>query len=211
MQRQIPPTTRRRKPKAGEPVWELARLFPAQGAWSEEAYLALDTGQLIEYTDGYLEILPMPTLTHQRIVRYLFALLSAFITANQVGGEVLFAPLPVRLSRGKYREPDIIYLSAIRLQDVQGQYPQGSDLVIEVVSGSATDRARDLVEKRYDYAQAGIPEYWIVDPDEGVITVLRLEGEAYIEHGSFGAGQAATSHLLPGFSVVVDEVWAAAH
>jgi Uma2 family endonuclease len=211
MQRQSPPTTRRRKPKAGEPVWELARLFPAQGTWSEEEYLALDTGQLIEYTDGYLEILPMPTLTHQRIVRYLFALLSAYLAANHVGGEVLFAPLPVRLGRRKYREPDIIYLAAARLQNTQGQYPQGGDLVIEVVSGSATDRTRDLVEKRYDYAQAGIPEYWIVDPEEGAITVLRLEGEAYAEHGRFGAGQTATSALLPGFSVVVDEVWAAAH
>jgi Uma2 family endonuclease len=67
-----------------------------------------------------------------------------------------------------------------------------------------------LIKKRYDYAQAGIPEYWIVDPREGVITVLRLEGDEYAEHGRFGAGQVASSHLLPGFVVAVDEVWAAA-
>ena len=61
-----------------------------------------------------------------------------------------------------------------------------------------------------EYAQAGIPECWIVDPDEKVIIVLRLEGEQYAEHGRFGVGQTAISHLLPDFSVVVDEEWAAA-
>jgi len=49
-----------------------------------------------------------------------------------------------------------------------------------------------------------------VDPDEATITVLRLEDDEYTEHGRFGAGQQATSHLLPGFAVSVDEVWAAA-
>ena len=76
--------------------------------------------------------------------------------------------------------------------------------------GEAEDRERDYIYKRRDYARAGIPEYWIVDPQEGVIIVLRLDGNEYNEHGRFGPGQIATSYLLPGFEVVVDEVWAAA-
>lgn len=210
MERQVTSTARRRRAKAGEPVWELARLFPSQGSWSEEAYLALDTGRLIEYSEGFVEFLPMPTLTHQRIVRYLFALLAAFLGARSIGGEALFAPLPVKVGRRQYREPDIIYLSADRIEKTAGQYPEGADLVIEVVSGSPSDRERDLVQKRHDYAQAGIPEYWIVDPDEGAITVLWLEGEAYVEHGRFAGGETATSRLLPGFAVAVAAVWAAA-
>ena len=203
-------TIRRKKPKAGEPVWELARLFPNQGTWSEEAYLALDTGRLVEYSQGFIEVLSMPTLGHQRIVRFLFALLMAYIEANKVGSEVLFAPLPVRLGRREYREPDIVYLSAERLQQPMGDYPQGGDLFMEVVSGGRSDRERDLIHKRRDYARAGIPEYWIVDPEEKAIIVLRLEGDEYVEHGRFGPGQVATSHLLPGFEVAVDEVWATA-
>ncbi len=203
-------STGRKNSRAGEPVWELARLFPGQGSWSEEAYLALDTGRLIEYSEGFVEFLPMPTLAHQRIVRYLFALLTAFLQARRVGGEALFAPLPVKVGRRQYREPDIIYLSADRLAKTTGPYPEGADLVIEVVSGSASDRARDLVEKRHDYAQAGIPEYWIVDPDEGAIPVLWLEGDEYAEHGRFAGDETATSRLLPGFAMVVAGVWAAA-
>lgn len=202
--------SRYRKPKAGEPVWELARLFPNQGRWAVEDYLALDIGRAVEYSDGFIEVLPMPTFGHQRIVKFLFLLLASYLQVNGVGGEVLFAPLPVKLGRRQYREPDILYLSAERLEQSTGDYPLGGDLVMEVVSGSHSDRERDLVEKRYDYAQAGIPEYWIVDPEEKVIVVLRLEGDEFAEHGRFGAGQVATSHLLSGFAVAVDEVWAAA-
>lgn len=201
---------RRIKLKAGEPVWELARLFPEQGSWSPEDYLALDLGRIVEYSQGFLEIHPMPTFAHQRIVRFLVKLLLAFLESGSVGGEVLFAPLPMKVGRRQYREPDILYLATERVANATGNYPEGADLVIEVVSESRADRERDLVQKRYDYAQAGIPEYWIVDPQERVIIVLRLEGEAYVEHGHFGAGEMATSHLLPGFSVPVDEVWAAA-
>lgn len=210
MERHEQTTIRRKKLKAGEPVWELARLFPSQGAWSEEDYLALDIGQQIEYSDGFLQVLPMPTRAHQLIVAFLYRQLFAFVQAFLPGSEVLFAPLPVRLSQRQYREPDLVFRFADRVEQDPGDYPHAADVVFEVVSGSTSDRDRDLVEKRHDYAQAGIPEYWIVDPDERVIVVLRMEGTDYVEHGRFNAGDTATSHLLPGFSVPVDDVWAAA-
>lgn len=199
---------RTNKPKAGEPVWELARLFPNQGYWSESDYLCLNTNHLVELSRGCLIFPPMPTMTHQGIVGHLLTALHDHVRVY--GGDVLPLPLPVRLGDGEYREPDVIYLSPERRAAIRGDYPEGADLVMEVVMGDAGDRERDYVEKREAYAQAGIPEYWIVDPDEGVIIVLRLEGDAYTEHGRFGAGQTATSHLLPGFSMPVDEVWAAA-
>jgi Uma2 family endonuclease len=80
---------------------------------------------------------------------------------------------------------------------------------MEVVSGGREDRRRDLVVKRAEYAAAGIAEYWIADPDERAITVLRLEGEEYVLHGRFTGGR-ATSALLGGFTVDVAGVWAAA-
>lgn len=205
-----PATSGREIPKAGEPVWELARLFPSQGMWSEEAYLALDTGRLIEFSDGFLQVLPMPTRMHQLIVGFLYRRLFAFIQTHYPGAEVLFAPMPVRLFAREYREPDVIYRSAEHVRQDTGAYPQAADLVIEVISGSKGDRERDLIDKRRDYALAGIPEYWIVDPQEELIIVLRLEGNEYAEHGRFVAGDAATSALLPGFTVPVADVWAAA-
>ncbi len=65
-----------------ELTWEIARLFPAQGEWSEEEYFALDNNHRVEYSDGFLEFLPMPTIFHQLILQYLYGELKAFITAG---------------------------------------------------------------------------------------------------------------------------------
>ena len=73
-------------------------------------------------------------------------------------------------------------------------------------SSAPDDPDRDYVTKRADYAEAGIPEYWIVDPQDAAITVLALAGNAYAEHGQFRPGSAATSALLPDFSADAAEV-----
>lgn len=177
----------------GEPAWDIARLFPAQGQWSEDEYFELDSGQLIEFSQGFIEVLPMPTERHQAIVAYLYRLLYAL--TQRRGGKAIFAAMPLRLWVGKMREPDLMYLLPEHLHLRKEQYWQWSDLVIEVVSEG--NRSHDLERKRFEYARAGIPEYWIVDPLYQTITVLRLEGDRYIEHGVFGRGETATSALLP--------------
>ncbi|MCZ0937769.1 MAG: Uma2 family endonuclease [Caldilineaceae bacterium] len=77
---------------------------------------------------------------------------------------------------------------------------------IEIVSASLEDRERDLVAKRIDYAQAGIEEYWIVDPAEETVTVLSLTGDVYSEHGFFGRGEVVTSSFLPELTLPVSEI-----
>lgn len=192
---------------AAEPTWEIARLFPTQGDWTVEDYLALDTNQLIEFTNGHLEFLSMPTPRHQRIVVFLYRIVWAFITERQLG-EVLVAPLRVRVSLEKFREPDLVFVLAEHLTWQGEHFWAGVDLVVEVISPDDPDR--DYVKKRKDYASAGIAEYWIVDPLKQAITVLTLKGETYTEHGVFIPGTAATSALLAGFAVDVTEVFAAA-
>ena len=66
-------------------TWEIARLFPAQGDWSEEEYFALDTNHLVEYSDGFLEFLPMPTIFHQLILQFLYEKLEVVRRAEQLG------------------------------------------------------------------------------------------------------------------------------
>jgi Uma2 family endonuclease len=77
--------------------------------------------------------------------------------------------------------------------------------VVEIVSPDGLER--DTEEKPRDYAEAGIPEYWIVNPMDATITVLVLDGQAYRLHGQFRRGERATSRLLPDFGVSVDEVF----
>lgn len=192
-------------PPLGEPAWDVALLYPVQGSWTESDYLELGTNRMVEFCDGAIEVLPVPTRIHQRIVRQVFLLLQAFVSAH-APGEVFFVPLPVRLRPGKYREPDIIYVRPERGEHA-GQ-PDGADLVIEVLSEGEANRRRDKEIKVEEYAESGIPEYWIVDPEMRQVTVLVLDGTAYRQHGVFGPGETATSVLLPGFRASVDEVFA---
>lgn len=194
-------------PQPGELTWEIARLFPRQGKWTESDYLALDTNHLVELSDGFLKVLPVPTLLHQLIVDFLHGALKEFVKSRSLG-LVLFAPLPIRLWRGKFREPDVVYLRPERVRE-RPSHPQGADLVVEVVSEGKESRQRDLETKREEYAQAGIREYWIVDPETRRIIVWTLEDGRYREHGTFETGGVATSVLLEGFEVRVDDVFAA--
>jgi Uma2 family endonuclease len=70
---------------------------------------------------------------------------------------------------------------------------------MEVVSDD--DRRRDLETKRLEYAQAKIPEYWIIDPQQALITVLRLDGDHYLVDGEYRPGEQARSVILAGFTV----------
>jgi Uma2 family endonuclease len=96
------------------------------------------------------------------------------------------------------------------LGTIKGQYPHTADLVVEVVSEGKEDRERDLVTKREVYAEAGIAEYWIVDPKRKRITILTLDRDTYVVHGEFAPGAQATSALLSGFALDVQAVFAAA-
>jgi Uma2 family endonuclease len=185
----------------------ILELLPDQGRLSEEDYLWLTdhTSRLIEFTDGYIEVLPMPTDEHQGILAYLEDEVKACPAMR--GGVVRFAPLRLRLREGKMREPDLLLLLDRHDPRRSNRYWSGADLVMEVVSPDKPER--DLVEKRTEYAEAGIPEYWIVNPMNRTILVLTLAGNRYAEHGTFRIGQQATSVLLTGFSVSVTEVFAA--
>lgn len=189
-----------------EPAWDIARLFPPQGEWSEEEYLDLDTNRLVEFSDGYVEVLPMPTMYHQLVAAYLYGLLLAFVSSRKLG-TVMYAGIRVRISGQKYREPDVLFLAAEHEEWAGNKYWTGADLVMEVVSEGDADRERDLKNKRKEYAEAGIPEYWIVDPQEGAVLVLRLRGKQYVAHSQCGKGMKAESRLLPGFAVSVDELF----
>ena len=200
----IPTTKSKDEP---ELTWEIAQLFPAQGQWSEEEYLALDTNQLLEFSQGQLEVLPMPTYSHQKLVAFLYRLLIEFVEEHRLG-EAMFAPLRVQLWTGKFREPDIVFMAAEHAARMGEKFWRGADLVMEVVSPD--DPERDNVIKRLEYAQAGIPEYWIVDPINESVSVLSLHGSEYNLHGKFVPGETATSVLLDGFMVDVTSVLAKA-
>ena len=179
-----------------------------QGLWTQAQYLQLTDHAklLVEFTDGHLEVLPMPTDHHQAISQHLFLTLLPVVAA--LGGKVHYAPLRLRIREGKFREPDLLLVRDAKDPRRRNDYWRGADLVMEIVSPD--DPGRDIEVKRRDYAEARVPEYWVVDPMDETITVLTLAGDAYAEHGVFRRGQRADSVDLDGFVVSVAEVFDAA-
>ena len=183
----------------------LREVLPPQGGWSDDEYLWLTDrcSRLIEFTDGHVQELPMPTFTHQAVLLALYRLFHDYLKPR--GGVAMVAALRMRIREGKFREPDLLLLRDRSDSRCQDRYWLGADVVVEVVSPDDPDR--DVVEKRADYAEARIPEYWIVDPRDKTITVLVLEGDAYVERGVYSRGHAAASRLLDGFAADVTAVF----
>jgi Uma2 family endonuclease len=187
-----------------EPAWEIALLFPPQGHWTEEEYLELDSNRLVEFSGGSINVLRTPTTTHQLILQLVYHHLEDHVSAHGLG-MLLIAGYRIRLRAGTFREPDIAFFLAEHNSRIHNEFGGPPDLAVEVV---AEDREHDFVTKRIEYAEVGIPEYWIVDPEEERITVLRLAGNVYEVHGEFGEGSVASSVLLPDFTIDVTDVLA---
>ncbi len=180
---------------------------PPQGCWKESDYLWLTDrcNRLIEFVDGFIEELPVPTDSHQSILLLLFRLLDQRVLT--AGGVALVAPLRLRIRENRFREPDLMLLQDANDPRRQDRYWLGADLVAEVVSPA--DPERDYVRKRADYAEAGIPEYWIVDPRQQEVTILTLGEDGYIDRAPLGLGDVATSSVLDTFSVAVSALFEA--
>ncbi|MER3431919.1 MAG: hypothetical protein C4288_00435 [Leptolyngbya sp. ERB_1_1] len=82
-------------------------------------------------------------------------------------------------------------------------------LVIEIVSPGETNRSRDYIDKRNQYQDRGIPEYWIVDPQIQTVTVLKLnEAGIYIEIGVFQGGDRIESLLFLTLDLTPEQLFA---
>ena len=180
---------------------------------TEAAFDRLLTEFGVELVDGRLDYLPMPYDLHAGIVHFLTLAfvdhLRALDSSAAVRGSKIRIRIPewARTDRNT-REPDLVLLLDPADRRRGEEFWTGADLCVEVVSPDDPDR--DHVVKRPEYAAAGIPEYWIVDPrdrtpadDRGrTVRVLTLDGAAYRER-VFGEGEAAAGELLPGFAVDV--------
>ena len=87
-------------PSAQEWKEVLEQILPPQGEWSEEEYLVLtdQRNRLVEFTDGFLEVLPMPTDKHQGILGFLYL---AFLTSWSLKAGRSFSPVAAANSAGQ--------------------------------------------------------------------------------------------------------------
>ena len=186
---------------------QIARLFPRQGEWTEETFFMLpESNQIVELVNGEVIIMtPAPDDAHQSAVGELFFALKQYCKTHKTG-IARIAPYDVRLKPGTIRQPDVLFIREENRKKIGDQYFDGGpDWVAEVISPGS--RTADTVEKLKEYAQAGVPEYWLLDPRARTVMVYVLDGEAYRLVKTYEAGEAVESVMLEGFGVQVYDIF----
>jgi Uma2 family endonuclease len=158
-----------------------------------------------EIIDGDLLVTPAPIPLHQRVVANLGSALHHF-TRERLLGEVFFAPCDIVFSASTVLEPDLLFISRSRLHIIGEKNITGPpDLVVEVLSESTAHVDRELKPKQNAFY--GVPEYWLIDPEEKTVEIFRLRESAYELAAHLVPGEKITSPLFPGLSLPLDSLW----
>lgn len=167
-----------------------------------------DDGQRHELIDGEHYVTPSPNFKHQRVSGNLYFRLRLHLEQHRTG-ELFFAPFDVVFTRFDVVEPDLLYVSTERAASIlTSKNVQGTpDLVIEI--GSPSTRKRDETIKMRLYEREGVSEYWLVDPDRGVVRMFRRGGDRFdraIEL-SLENGDVLQTPLLPGLELPLRRIF----
>jgi Uma2 family endonuclease len=185
-----------------------------------EEYLTLDHDDGLpegrcEFIDGEWVELPPESGLNDTIANYLFLLLvKAGIPFELIRPGKCELQVPV-LQKGDAanRFPDLVILRKEHMPLVQQRLTitmvmPPPVLVVEVVSPGKANRKRDYQRKREQYARLGVPEYWLIDPEQQVVMVLRLDTGRYVEVGTFQGGDRLTSLIFPELQLTVEQIFA---
>ena len=158
-----------------------------------------------ELVDGALQQMAPPTYDHQNLITFLVGFINAYLDATVQRPGWAIPGIGVVLSERRAPTPDLIYVPAARAHLIQDSFVEGvPDLAVAVLSD---DRARDLVMKRAWYAEAGVPEYWIIDPLADRLLTLELDGAEYIARAALGRGDTLTTPAIPGLALPLERLF----
>jgi Uma2 family endonuclease len=181
-----------------------------------EAYLEYesDAEGRYELIDGDLVELPPESEPNISIANYLFlVLVNSGVPFRLVHTGRCEIQVPVlQLGDAQNRYPDLVVLEEIHLELTQKRLTIKLDmpppkLIAEIVSPGQGNRERDYSRKRAQYCKRQVPEYWIVDPENQVITVLKLEANEYIEVGLFRGSDRILSPSFPTLRLTSAEIF----
>jgi Uma2 family endonuclease len=164
-----------------------------------------DDGKRYELIRGEVYVTPAPATRHQAIVQNLSGNLWPFVIKSHLG-EVWAAPLDVRLSGDTALQPDLIFISNARAGIIQENWIAGApDLIVGVLSRSTA--AHDRATKLPIYADAGVPEVWLIDSQAKTVEVLKLQGKKYFVEATHAGDQVLTSSLFPDWQLPLSDLF----
>ena len=166
----------------------------------EEVHSLPDDGNKYELVRGELFVTPPPTDRHETISARLTRLLDPFVAANGLG--FVYRPRAVLRFEGSEVEPDLMVRLPHPRPDAGWDSAPIPILVVEIVAGST--RRRDHEQKKALYMDAGVAEYWIIDPSRRTITVVRRGEDDRVERSHVTWKPAGAPS---GLTIKVDDVF----
>lgn len=170
---------------------------------SYEEFLEAYDGTHAEWVRGEVVSMSPVTPRHQLIANFLVSLFQLFCERHRTG-IVLSAPVQMKVGETA-REPDVMILLPHHTDRIKPTRVEGAaDLVVEIISPES--RGRDRGDKFYEYEQAGVREYWILDPQREQAEFYGLDARGVyqlllVEDGRF------ESRILPGLWLQVEWLW----
>ncbi|MFL6207647.1 MAG: Uma2 family endonuclease [Pyrinomonadaceae bacterium] len=166
-----------------------------------------DDGNRYELIEGEIIVSRAPSLSHQRVLGNIYAVLRDYLNQNPIG-EVLLTP-GVIFDEFNSAIPDAVFISQQRRRQIGAseRIMGAPELVIEVVSPGTENARRDRVAKRQLYGKHGVKEYWVADPENRALEVYRLKRRTLALVSTLIADDELTSAVLPDFRCVVSQLF----
>ena len=175
---------------------------------SLDEFLALgDTDGKWELDDGVLYIMASGSPDHQYLILEFSRHILDHLDEFEEPPAHIYSEMTTILSRELQRAPEpdlVIILNEHRSIVGHARVEAPPDIVVEILS---MDRNRDLIRKRQIYAEAGVLEYWPIDPRNDTVTQLELRDGAYVERAVLGVGDVLATPLLPGLAIPLAEIF----
>jgi Uma2 family endonuclease len=170
----------------------------------EEFYALIPNGRKADLINGAIYMASPDNTQAGELFMWLGGLVDLYVDEKDLG-RVYGLRIAFRLDDGNGPEPDIAFVRKDRLRLLRRGYFAGApDLAVEIVSPDSIDR--DYVKKRAQYQEAGVREYWIIDPLRQKVTWLRLDAKGkYREVRPRKGG--LHSQVLPGFWLRPEWLW----
>ncbi|GHU25965.1 hypothetical protein FACS1894164_16380 [Spirochaetia bacterium] len=168
-----------------------------------DEFMAGEEDPFTELYDGEEWRMAPPSDRHQKISMMLSIEIGLFLKGKPE--QVRSAPYGVQL----FPDEDTVVLPDLVVIKDPGKIDRhgctgAPDLVVEILSPS--NASHDSIEKYALYERAGVPEYWIVDPDQEIVYVALLQGERY-EVTKYKDGADVPVAVVPGLVIHSAELW----
>ncbi len=179
---------------------------PKQKMSWEEFLAWVDEDVWAEWVNGEVVVMSPASNLHQALVLFLAALMQHWAEAHDLG-VVRTEPFLIKLPKPlPARAPDIIFIAKENLHRITTNFFDGApDIVVEVISPES--RARDRGEKFYEYEQAGVKEYWLIDPDRKQAEFYRRGEDGIFRLVAVSEREVFRSEVLKGFWLKVEWLW----